>query len=197
MQCLPDTDMDDRLLFYGSSLIHRQVERGSKTYMLKPVYVLCVADYERPHAASVGADQFFFHYSLREATHPDDGFSRNLQFFFLELPRLGKIWDSLETNLERWCYLFGNLNNFAQKPTDPAGFDDVFDLARTGELGGEGLKQYVSTMLNEYEKYTYGEYARREGYKEGREEEKKAIAQKMTEKGIDKDTIFDITGVRL
>ena len=201
MQCLPDTDMDDRLLFYGSSLIHRQVERGSKTYMLKPVYVLCVADYERPHAASVEAGQFFFHYSLREATHPDDCFSRNLQFFFLELPRLGKIWDSLETNLERWCYLFGNLNNFAEKPRDPAGFDDVFNLARTGELDGEGLKQYVSTMLNEYEKYTYGEYARREGYKEGREdgreEEKKAIAQKMTEKGIDKDTIFDITGVRL
>lgn len=201
MQCLPDTDMDDRLLFYGSSLIHRQVERGSKTYMLKPVYVLCVADYERSHAASVGADQFFFHYSLREATHPDDGFSRKLQFFFLELPRLGKIWDSLETNLERWCYLFGNLNNFAEKPRDPAGFDDVFNLARTGELDGEGLKQYISTMLNEYEKYTYGEYARREGYKEGREdgreEERKAIAQKMTEKGIDKDTIFDITGVRL
>ena len=201
MQCLPDTDMDDRLLFYGSSLIHRQVERGSKTYMLKPVYVLCVADYERPHAASVEAGQFFFHYSLREATHPDDCFSRNLQFFFLELPRLGKIWDSLETNLERWCYLFGNLNNFAEKPRDPAGFDDVFNLARTGELDGEGLKQYVSTMLNEYEKYTYGEYARREGYKEGREdgreEEKKAIAKKMTEKGIDEDTIFDITGVRI
>lgn len=74
------------------------------------------------------------------------------------LPRLGKIWDSLETNLERWCYLFGNLNNFAEKPTDSAGFDDVFNLARTGELDGEGLKQYVSTMLNEYEKYTYGVY---------------------------------------
>ena len=63
----------------------------------------------------------FFHYSLRETLHPDDCFSRNLQFFFLELPRLGKIWDSLETNLERWCYLFGNLNFFAEKPTDPAG----------------------------------------------------------------------------
>ena len=127
----------------------------------------------------------------------DPVIEKQLQFFFLELPRLGKIWDSLETNLERWCYLFGNLNNFAEKPRDPAGFDDVFDLARTGELDGEGLKQYVSTMLNEYEKYTYGEYARREGYKEGREEEKKAIAQKMTEKGIDKDTIFDITGIRI
>jgi len=64
--------------------------------------------------------------------------------------------DYAETNLERWCYLFGNLNNFAQKPTDPAGFDDVFNLARTGELDGEGLKQYASTMLNKYEKYTEG-----------------------------------------
>lgn len=52
-------------------------------------------------------------------------------------------------------------------------------------------------MLNEYEKYTYGEYARQEGYKEGREEEKKAIAQKMKEKDIDEETIFDITGIRL
>lgn len=97
------------------------------------------------------------------------------------------------------------MNNFAEKPTDPAGFDDVFNLARTGELDGEGLKQYVSTMLNEYEKYTYGEYARQEGYKEGREEgrqegreeEKKVIAQKMKEKDIDEETIFDITGIRL
>ena len=198
MQCLPDTDMDDRLLFYGSSLIHRQVERGSKTYMLKPVYVLCVADYERSHAASVGADQFFFHYSLREATHPDDGFSRNLQFFFLELPRLGKIWDSLETNLERWCYLFGNLNNFAQKPTDPAGFDDVFDLARTGELDGEGLKQYVSTMLNEYEKYTYGEYARREGYKEGEaagiEKGKEELVKQLLRMKVPIETIQQASG---
>lgn len=111
------------------------------------------------------------------------------------------VWDSLETNLERWCYLFGNLNNFAEKPLDPAGFDDVFNLAQTRELDGEELKQYVSTMLNEYEKYTYGEYARREGFKEGREEgreeEKKEIAQKLLDKGIDRETIFDVTGIRL
>ena len=111
------------------------------------------------------------------------------------LPRLGKIWDSLETNLERWCYLFGNLNNFAQKPTDPAGFDDVFNLARTGELDGEGLKQYVSTMLNEYEKYTYGEYARREGYKEGLEEGTKNMASKMLAHGYEISEIKELTGL--
>ena len=114
------------------------------------------------------------------------------------LPRLGKIWDSLETNLERWCYLFGNLNNFAQKPTDPAGFDDVFDLARTGELDGEGLKQYVSTMLNEYEKYTYGEYARREGYKEGEaagiEKGKEELVKQLLRMKVPIETIQQASG---
>lgn len=96
------------------------------------------------------------------------------------------------------CYLFGNFNNFAQKPTDPAGFDDVFDLARTGELDGEGLKQYVSTMLNEYEKYTYGEYARQEGYKEGEaagiEKGKEELAQQLLKMGVPAETILRATG---
>ncbi len=42
-------------------------------------------------------------------------------------------WEKLETNAERWCYLFGNLNNFAKIPQNTAGFDDVFALAQTGE----------------------------------------------------------------
>lgn len=172
MQCLPDLDMDDRLLFYGCSLVHNQVERGSASYRLTPVYVLCIANYERTHAVVQDPGKFFFGYQFREQTHPDDVFSKKLQFYFLELPRLKKVWDSLETNLERWCYLFGNLNTFAKVPEDTAGFDDVFDLARTGELDGKELEKYITTMVNEYEKYVIGEYARQEGYKKGKEEGK-------------------------
>jgi hypothetical protein len=45
--------MDNRLLHYGCSLIHRQIERGDKKYFLKPVYVLCIADYLRHHTPEV------------------------------------------------------------------------------------------------------------------------------------------------
>lgn len=86
------------------------------------------------------------------------------------------------------------MNNFAQKPTDLAGFDDVFNLALTGSLDDVERKKYVSTMLNEYEKYIYGEYARREGYKEGREEEKTAMAQKLRDLGVDSHIIQQATG---
>ena len=32
-------------------LVHRQVERGDSLYRLKPVYVLCIANYLRMHVA--------------------------------------------------------------------------------------------------------------------------------------------------
>ena len=191
MQYIPDVDMDDRLLYYGCSLVHRQIERGNSLYRLKPIYVLCIANYLRMHATDVGSEHFFFQYQFREATAPKDVFTKNLQFFFLELPRLTKIWDSLETNLERWCYLFGNLRNFAEVPENQAGFEDVFKVARTGELQGEELKKYVVSMLEEYTVYTTTEYARREGYKE----EKEDVAKAMFSNGMDVQTISKLTGL--
>ena len=165
MQCVPDLDMDDRLLFYGTSLLHSQVKRGTKTYRLNPVYVLCVADYVRPHVKLRDSDKFFFGYQLREQSNHDDLFSGQLQFYFLELPRLQKKWEILQTNAERWCYLFGNLNTFVKVPRDTAGFDDVFALAQTGELDGRELKKYINSMLDEYTVYTTTEYARQDAIK--------------------------------
>lgn len=71
MQCLPDVDMDDRLLFYGCSLVHSQIERGAHTYRLNPVYVLCVANYDRKHVGLTDPAQFFYGYQLREQSQPD------------------------------------------------------------------------------------------------------------------------------
>ena len=191
MQRVPDIDMDDRLLFYGCSLLHNQIKRGATNYILKPVYVVCIANYERLHTERTPEGKFFFEYQFRELDNPDDTFTRNLQFFFLELPRLTKVWDSLETNLERWCYLFGNLNNFAKVPDDPAGFDEVFEIARTGELDEPKLKKYLASMLNEYDIYVIGEYYRREGHAEG----VKDVAKAMVAKGLPAETISELTGL--
>ena len=191
MQRVPDIDMDDRLLFYGCSLIHNQIKRGSQNYQLKPVYVVCIANYERLHSEGTPEDKFYFQYLFREADNPDDVLTRNLQFFFLELPRLTKVWDSLETNLERWCYLFANLTKFARVPDNPAGFDEVFEIARTGDLDEPKLKKYLASMLNEYDIYVIGEYYRREGLKEGIAK----VAKAMVAKGLPAETISDLTGL--
>ena len=203
MQCLPDLDMADRLLYYGCSLIHRQIERGDESYLLKPVYVLCIANYKRKHEAAVGSGRFFFAYQFREENYPKEKLTDNLQYFYLELPRLQKIWDSLETNLERWCYLFGNLNNFAGVPQNPAGFEDVFNVALTGELTDKGFGKYVTSMVTEYDKRVIGGYFRQEGYEAGlaegkvvgKVEEKRTTAKNLRELGVDVAIISQATGL--
>jgi hypothetical protein len=116
-----------------------------------------------------------------------------LQFFILELPRLQKIWDSLEENVERWCYIFENLHKFVRLPMNAQGFETVFEIAQTGCLQNKGLVNYLNSMVTDYEKLTIGEYAHQEGLQEGlREglrEGKEQMAEALRALGVDEDII--------
>lgn len=108
MQQVEDTDMDDRLMFYGCSLIHAQVQRGNPDYTLNPVYVICVSKYTRKHSEAIPEGKILFNYRMREP-QLGENFGDRLNFFILELPRLKKVWAELDTNVELWCYMFNNL----------------------------------------------------------------------------------------
>ena len=142
-----------------------------------------------------------------ETSHPSDVLTEKLQFYFLELPRLQKVWETAETNQERWCYLFGNLSKFATIPQNASGFESVFKVAQTGEMSDTQLKEYLGAMITEYDKLVIGEYNREEGRKEGIEigraegraeghtEERCLIAQKMLAAGIPVEQVLVITGM--
>ena len=170
MQRLPESDMDDRLLFYGCSLIQNQIKRKDKKYILNTVYVICVADYERAHPTPVPADDFLFKYRLRDERWPEDVMTSKLQFYYLELPRFQKGWESAQTNAERWCYLFRNLYKFAGVPRDASDFAPIFEIARTEQFEEEQLKVYLNAMVTDYEKLVIGEYHEQKGFKEGLEQ---------------------------
>ena len=170
MQRLPESDMDDRLLFYGCSLIQKQIKRKDRKYILNTVYVICVADYERAHPTPVPADDFLFKYRLRDERWPEDVMTTKLQFYYLELPRFQKGWEAAQTNAERWCYLFRNLYKFAGVPRDASDFAPIFEIARTEQFEEEQLKVYLNAMVTDYEKLVIGEYHEQKGFKEGLEQ---------------------------
>ena len=170
MQRLPESDMDDRLLFYGCSLIQKQIKRKDRKYILNTVYVICVADYERAHPTPVPADDFLFKYRLRDERWPEDVLTPKLQFYYLELPRFQKGWEAAQTNAERWCYLFRNLYKFAGVPRDASDFAPIFEIARTEQFEEEQLKVYLNAMVTDYEKLVIGEYHEQKGFKEGLEQ---------------------------
>ena len=215
MQRLPESDMDDRLLFYGCSLIQKQIKRKDKKYILNTVYVICVADYERAHPTPVPADDFLFKYRLRDERWPEDVLTSKLQFYYLELPRFQKGWEAAQTNAERWCYLFRNLYKFAGVPRDASDFAPIFEIARTEQFEEEQLKVYLNAMVTDYEKLVIGEYHEQKGFKEGLEQGRaegreqgraegraegeanalSAVARKLREMGVDEQSIRQATGL--
>ena len=203
MQRLPESDMDDRLLFYGCSLIQKQIKRKDKKYILNTVYVICVADYERAHPTPVPADDFLFKYRLRDERWPEDVMTTKLQFYYLELPRFQKGWEAAQTNAERWCYLFRNLYKFAGVPRDASDFAPIFEIARTEQFEEEQLKVYLNAMVTDYEKLVIGEYHEQKGFKEGLEQGRaegeanalSAVARKLREMGVDEQSIRQATGL--
>ena len=187
MQQIEDTDMDDRLMFYGCSLINAQIERGNPEYFLKPVYVICISNYLRKHEEPVPENKILFNYRMREP-QMNENFSNRLNFYILELPRLQKVWETLETNVERWCYMFNNLSTFAEEvPADSEYFDDLYEVARTGGLNQVELQSYVDSMVTEYDKRVIGNYFLKEGM------EKTIIAFKRA--GASDELIAKATGL--
>ena len=115
------------------------------------------------------------------------------------LPRLGKIWDSLETNLERWCYLFGNLNNFADKPTDSAGFEDrlfplLFRASAYANMNVKQQQEVTHIMRTELDRIAENEYARKQGEASGIEKGKEELAKQLLRMGVSAETIQKASG---
>ena len=200
MQSNNDMDMDDRLFFYGASLIHRQIERGNPDYTLAPVYVVCLANYARKHV-DAPEDKILFRYTFREE-ETQELYGNQLTLCRLELLRLGKQAERCDGNVEKWAYYLKNMPTFAMKPVNAGKeFDDFFEAARFAGLPENDKQQYFSAMKSEYEirvtkQYSYNEGMEKglekgmekgmeKGRKEGRVEGRTEILQAMLADGVD------------
>ena len=66
MQRTDESDMMDRLYYYGGSLIHNQVEKGDLKYKVNSVLVCCIATYDVRHNGSVPEGKVLFRYRMME-----------------------------------------------------------------------------------------------------------------------------------
>ena len=124
-----------------------------------------------------------------------------LEFVFVEVAKFNKREDELETDLDKWLYLLKNMSTLLERPAALRDriFGRLFDVAEYARLDDEERKNYVEAMNTARDTYNQIAYARNKGIGIGLEMgcEKKAceIAQKMIAKGLDVDTIADLTGL--
>ncbi|MBD9293124.1 MAG: hypothetical protein EGS78_00705, partial [Bacteroidales bacterium] len=214
----------ERALFYTSFPIMKQGKKalaeeakGNRPgdFSLDGVFFLGILNFKYED------DEMTEHrYRLMEATSKKL-MTDKLEFVFVEVEKFDKGEDDLETDLDKWLYLLKNMSNLLDRPEKLRDriFTKLFDVAELAQLDDEDRIKYIKAMNTERDTYNQIEYAREtgreeghkvgkeEGLKEGKEEGKEEgraegakqksfdIAKRMLEKGIDIETISELTGL--
>ena len=120
-----------------------------------------------------------------------------LEIVFVEVSKFDKSEDELETDLDKWLYRLKNMSTLLERPAALRDriFGRLFDVAEYARLDDEERKNYVESMNTARDTYNQIDYALNKGIGIGLEKKAYEIAQKMIAKGLDVDTIADLTGL--
>lgn len=120
-----------------------------------------------------------------------------LEFVFVEVAKFNKREDELKTDLDKWLYLLKNMSTLLERPAALRDriFGRLFDVAEYARLDDEERKNYVESMNTARDTYNQIDYALNKGIGIGLEKKAYEIAQRMIAKGLDVDTIADLTGL--
>ncbi len=184
MQRASRSDQRDRLLFYGTRLVARQVRRGDEKYVLSPVKVICIMNYEDDHPDSP-PDKILYHYRLQEVETAEP-FGDRMSFYLLELPRVMRYTDDYDSPVAAWCRIFRNFAIFAKSRSErDAEFAALERAMRVSGLDDSEIDNYFSNIMTEKEMRPYIEGAEQQGYRKGFEAGVEQGIERGIEKGIE------------
>ena len=214
MQKTARSDQRDRLFYYGARLIGEQIKSGDGKYILAPVKIVCIMNYEDVHAESP-EDKILYQYRVSEV-ETGELFGEQISFHLLELPRVMRHSDEYDTPVAGWCRIFRNFSIFAAsvKAKDER-FKELERAMRIRGLSEEQIERYFSDMISKEELLPYLEGSERQGYhkgfkegveqgmekglaegkSEGRASALNDVAKSMLEAGMSEDQITKVTGL--
>ena len=183
----------ERALYYtsfpimkqGKKAIAKEDEKGKDPwdFSLDGVFFLGILDFKYEQ------DEMTEHrYQLLE-TKTLKRMTDKLEFVFVEVAKFNKREDELETDLDKWLYLLKNMSTLLERPAALRDrvFGRLFDVAEYARLDDEERKKYVEAMNTTRDTFNMIAYARKQTSYE--------IARRMIDKGLDMDTILDVTGL--
>lgn len=199
MQNRYQTHFDDRALYYMASGLVEQAKKGNAwEYSLSPVFgvFLMNFDWKGPGDKNMREDVVLYNIQ-KHCIHSD-----KMHMIFLKVPLMNMKAEDCKTMLERWLYIFRNLDKLEQIPQsfmkDPI-FAELRDVARVAALSGEERHAYERSLKSYRDAYAIAQTERREGRAEGRAEGRELAnaenAIKMLALGLDYATITAVTGL--
>lgn len=210
MQKTSRSDQRDRLFYYGSRLVTEQMKAGGKKYVLSPVKIVCIMNYEDSHPGSPD-DKILYQYHTLEI-ETGEPFGNQMTFHLLELPRIMRYAEEYDSPVAGWCRIFRNFSIFAKTAAAKGSwFKELEGAMRIRGLSDEQIESYFSDMISKDEMLPYLEGSEQQGYRrglregkdkwlaegrtEGRTEGKAEVAKALLAIGMPVEQIVSVTGL--
>lgn len=170
-------------------------------YQFVPVYVVCIMNFmPKEHEVT----KFRTDVVLREKSS-DSMFSDKLRFIYLSLPFFDKSEEECETGFEKWIYVLKYMEVLERLPftAQKKIFDHLAKLADVRCLSSEEQEKYDESIkaVDDYYGVLMSYYMNgidegvAKGEARGSHHKSLEIAKKMMAKGMDENTIMEITGL--
>ena len=158
----------DRSLFYSTSPIRQQAQKGIWDFQLLPVYFIAILDFKYDEKE----DEKKFRRDVCLKDQDGDVFYDKLHFKFLQMPLFNKTEDELETHFDKWVYFLKHLEDFDHIPTilnEPI-FQKGFEIAEVSHLNSDQYDAYLKSILEYNEAKAALDTAFDDGKAEGKAE---------------------------
>ena len=170
-------------------------------YQFVPVYVVCIMNFmPKEHEVT----KFRTDVALREKSS-DSMFSDKLRFIYLSLPFFDKSEEECETGFEKWIYVLKYMEVLERLPftAQKKIFDHLAKLPDARFLSSEEREKYDESIkaVDDYYGVLMSYYMNgidegvAKGEARGSHHKSLEIAKKMMAKGMDENTIMEITGL--
>lgn len=175
----------DRSIYYSSFPIQEQAQKGDWDYKLEPVYTVGILDFI-----------FDDHKSEEEILHlvelknqKCEVFYDKLKFIYIELPKFKKKEEELETQFDKWLYVFRHLSQLQNRPQKLQDkiFEKLFESAEIAKFTPEEREAYEESLKYYRDIKNVVDTSREEGIK--------VVAREMKKEGEPIEKIIKYTGL--
>lgn len=179
----------DRSIYYSSFPIQEQAQKGDWDYKLDPVYTVGILDFIFDDHRS---DEELLH--LIELKNQNcEVFYDKLKFIYIELPKFKKKEEELETQFDKWLYVFRYLSQLQDRPQKLQDkiFEKLFEAAEIAKFTPEERDAYEESLKYYRDIKNVVDTSMEEGVEKGL----KTVAKKMKKEGEPIEKIIKYTGL--
>ena len=191
MQVSEPDGLDKRLLYYVSKDYSQQIESGQQYPRLRPVIFIGIFDF-----LFTKETKYLSHHTVCDV---EDGerVIKDMDFYFIELPKFDKPLSELETITDKWIYFIKEAENLNVIPenVDDEGLKAAYNEANRHSWTKEDLDAYDYSEMREQDERGKVQLAEQRGEQKGEEKKEIETVLKFHDKGMVDEEIVDLLDI--